>query len=295
MKRVLAVLLGLLMVAFSVVSCDEKNPFEYTQDDSKETSTEHTHNYNQEKAEENYLKSAATCSSASMYYYSCECGKTSSKAFSYGTPTSHVFDQKTISDQYLKSKETSSGTAIYYYSCSCGKKGSKTFTYGTELSKWTTINKTVYGITPNAAIHTITDDNKSFCGNVYVGEKFDVIATDGTWYKIQYTCVSQDYAYIMCKYVTDKVKTVTFNRIEGADAPLKDGANGVYLCNGLDEISNIFISRDAFGNGYLSVEEINETKDWIKVRYQGYDSNGGYHDASKVYYCSTKNLYLIGI
>ncbi len=296
MKIFLFILLSLLMVTLSTVSCDIAIPFDKETDSNEESSTEHTHSYNQKITEDQYLKSAATCNRSATYYYSCQCGEASAETFTHGTPAAHEFNKKSTSAQYLKSAATSSSAAIYYYSCVCGKKGTDTFHHGTALSsKWTTVNKTVYGITTNAAIHTVTDDNKSFCGNVYVGEKFDVIATDGTWYKIKYTCGSQDFAYVMCKYVTDNVKKVTFNRVEGADASLKDGADGVYLCKGLDEISSVFISRDVWGNGYLSVEEISETKDWIKVRYQGYDSNGGYHDASTVYYCSTKNLYLIGI
>ena len=48
------------------------------------------HDFTAEKAEENYLKSAATCTAKAVYYKSCTvCGEKGTETFSYGTPLDH--------------------------------------------------------------------------------------------------------------------------------------------------------------------------------------------------------------
>ena len=51
---------------------------------------EGTHAFTAEKAEEQYLKSAATCTAKAVYYKSCTvCGEKGTETFSYGTPLGH--------------------------------------------------------------------------------------------------------------------------------------------------------------------------------------------------------------
>ena len=48
------------------------------------------HSFTAEKAEEQYLKSAATCTAKAVYYKSCTvCGEKGTETFSYGTPLDH--------------------------------------------------------------------------------------------------------------------------------------------------------------------------------------------------------------
>ena len=50
----------------------------------------HTHNFNQEKAEEAYLQKAATCTASAVYYKSCRCGEKGEETFTVGEPLGHT-------------------------------------------------------------------------------------------------------------------------------------------------------------------------------------------------------------
>ena len=298
MKRTFLSFMILLCMCFPLVACNDdltNEPQTETQH-AQTNNEEHVHVFDCKDTSEKYLRSKADCTKAAVYYYSCVCGEKSSDTFISGNPTSHVYDQKNTDGKYLKVAATESDPAIYYYSCHCGVKGTKTFTIGSALSRWTDINKYVYGITKKASVHTITDDDKFFCGNVYIGERFNAIATDGTWYKIKYNCTSQDYAYIMCKYVTDNEKLIKFKDIRDlpVSGEIKDNAKGIFLNNGLIYDSGIFISRDIYDSSNLFIEAINEAESWIKVRYYGKVSSDTSLDGSEVYYCSLNNLNLLG-
>lgn len=58
----------------------------------------HTHSYDQKIIDDKYLKSAATCRSAAVYYYSCTCGKQGSEFFEHGNPTEHTPSSDWMSD-----------------------------------------------------------------------------------------------------------------------------------------------------------------------------------------------------
>ena len=61
------------------------------------TQGEHVHAFNQEVAAKAYLKSAATCTEAATYYYSCECGEMSeTDFFSYGEALGHDYGEVTV-------------------------------------------------------------------------------------------------------------------------------------------------------------------------------------------------------
>ena len=54
------------------------------------------HSFTAEKAEEQYLKSAATCTAKAVYYKSCTvCGEKGTETFSYGTPLDHDWGEWT--------------------------------------------------------------------------------------------------------------------------------------------------------------------------------------------------------
>ena len=93
----------------------------------------HSHFYNQKNTSSEYLKSSATCTSAAVYYYSCECGEIGTSTFISGSNLSHVYDQRYTSSVYLKSSATCTSPAEYYYSCECGAKSVSTFSYGLSL------------------------------------------------------------------------------------------------------------------------------------------------------------------
>ena len=48
------------------------------------------HNYNQKVTTKDYLKTAANCTDAAVYYYSCECGAIGTKTFTEGTALGHT-------------------------------------------------------------------------------------------------------------------------------------------------------------------------------------------------------------
>ncbi len=83
---------------------------------------EHVHSYTCQVRTTDYLKSAATCTSAAIYYKSCSCGACGTTTFTYGSKLSHTYNQKVTTSSYLKSGNT------YYYSCVCGARGTSTFT-----------------------------------------------------------------------------------------------------------------------------------------------------------------------
>ncbi len=102
--------------------------------DNPDTPSTHTHNYNKKNTDSKYLKSAATCTKAAVYYYSCECGEKGTSTFTSGNPKGHTYNKKNTASKYLKSAATCTEKAVYYYSCECGEKDtSNTFTSGDPL------------------------------------------------------------------------------------------------------------------------------------------------------------------
>ena len=50
---------------------------------------EHTHSFTEQKVEQQYLASAATCTEAAKYYYSCSCGEKDTETFTNGAALGH--------------------------------------------------------------------------------------------------------------------------------------------------------------------------------------------------------------
>ena len=101
--------------------------------------TASAHAYTVETVKDEALKSAATSTSAAVYYKSCSCGAVSTNdadTFTNGDPIAHSFSVETVKDEALKSAATCTSAAVYYKSCSCGAVSTNdadTFTNGSAL------------------------------------------------------------------------------------------------------------------------------------------------------------------
>ena len=57
----------------------------------------HVHTFDKEVAQAEYLKNAATHTSAAVYYKSCECGeKSTEETFVYGEAIPHTYDKEVV-------------------------------------------------------------------------------------------------------------------------------------------------------------------------------------------------------
>lgn len=94
------------------------------------------HSFTKKDASAGNMKSAATCTSKAVYYYTCEyCGAKGSDTFEYGETTDHTYTKKNISKDYLVSAADCTKKAVYYYSCEhCGAKGTETFEAGEKAA-----------------------------------------------------------------------------------------------------------------------------------------------------------------
>lgn len=82
----------------------------------------HTHSYTVKSTNSKYLKSAATCTSAAVYYYSCSCGEKGTKTFTSGSALGHSYDSGKVTKE-----ATYDETGVRTYTCSrCGATKTKT-------------------------------------------------------------------------------------------------------------------------------------------------------------------------
>ncbi len=96
------------------------------------------HNYNAEEVKDEALKTAATCTSAAVYYYSCTgCGAVEhndAHTFTSGSTAAHNYTAAVAKAAALKTPATCQSAAVYYYSCNvCGAvehNDAHTFTSG---------------------------------------------------------------------------------------------------------------------------------------------------------------------
>ena len=103
------------------------------------------HSFTKQTVDSKYLKSAATCKSAAVYYKCCATcgesskGQTGEATFTSGSVASHDFTKQTATADYLKSPANCTQMAYYYKSCttcglsSKGQTGEATFTSGSAL------------------------------------------------------------------------------------------------------------------------------------------------------------------
>ena len=133
----------------------------------------HVHTYDQQKIEDKYIKTVATCKNAASYYYVCSCGQQGTESYSYGealqhnyiaevtkqptckapgikthtcslcgdsytsglTQYAHSYTQQIVNSSTLRSDATCTTKATYYYSCSmCNEKGPTDYFESGEVS-----------------------------------------------------------------------------------------------------------------------------------------------------------------
>ena len=83
------------------------------------------HSFTVEAVKAEALKSAATATSAAVYYKSCACGAIATSdadTFTSGDPLGHVhsYTVETVSENTLKAEANCENGAVYYKSCACG-------------------------------------------------------------------------------------------------------------------------------------------------------------------------------
>ena len=124
-------------------------------------------------ANEDTLKSEATCQSGSVYYKSCsKCGKLG-ETFVYGDTVPHVY-ASVNADKYLKSPATCSSRATYYKSCrNCGEAGTETFeSLATLEHSWIKIaNTETFYIAPTCTKGSVYRYTCSECGALSEDDK----------------------------------------------------------------------------------------------------------------------------
>ena len=128
MKKQILRAIALFMTSVSIFAtgCQMRLGGGKTNGDS--SSSSHDHRFSVKKAEEQYLKSEATCLEAATYYFSCECGEKGEMTFSDGKALNHDYSAQVTSSEYFKTAADCQTGAEYYYSCSrCGVKGYRSF------------------------------------------------------------------------------------------------------------------------------------------------------------------------
>lgn len=171
-----------------------------------------THTNTSKTTTSTYLKTAATCTDAAVYYYKCTgCAYKSSSTYTSGSALGHDYSSQTTTSTYLKSAATCTSPAVYYYKCSrCTSKGSDTYTNGNALGH-------------DHTSKTITD----------------------TYKKSDATCTSPAVYYYKCSRCADKGSTtytdgsaLGHNNVECSTAPTNGVANSgtvYYHCTRCDK------------------------------------------------------------
>lgn len=120
-----------------------------------EVAAQHTHAFDQQVAEPEYLVSGANCEQAAVYYLSCVCGEPGTETFTYGDALGHDFSAEKAEEQYRVPDTTDQ----YYKSCiRCGKAGTETFVPSTVGMLQLRIVPQQTTFCPNAADRTVKFD-----------------------------------------------------------------------------------------------------------------------------------------
>ncbi len=150
-KRIIPTLLLLLVFSLSITSCDliDKIPGLGNEDKIptqggglNDGTDEHTHQFTEKNKADIYLKSPATCTEPSIYYYSCSCSERGIDAFVDGEALGHVFSGGDCEEPMI---------------CSvCGVKDSRPRGHIWESADEWTIVCTSCGLVVNTNDHTHT-------------------------------------------------------------------------------------------------------------------------------------------
>ena len=108
--------------------------------------TGHTHNFNRQNTDESYLKSAATCTSKAVYYYTCDCGVCGEETFTFGEKLLHDY-----------STEWSSDDEKHWFVCSaCGRRSEEAAHTDSDLNHGCDICQRILSI-------CVDEDRNHFC------------------------------------------------------------------------------------------------------------------------------------
>lgn len=105
--RFLIVVLILCVCLCIFTACDDSNDVE---------PPVHTHSFTKRIETDSFLKSGATCTQKSVYYYSCECGERSGDTFETGDKNPHIFLHY-VSDNNATFETDGTKTALCEHGC----------------------------------------------------------------------------------------------------------------------------------------------------------------------------------
>lgn len=114
----------------------------------------HTHEFNQRNTDTKYRKSAASCTSKAIYYYSCICGEKGTETFEYGEKTAHTY-----------SGWTTNATEHWHHCSVCNNDFDKATHSGNPCSVCGYEDKPVEVKIPGVAAWSTEADHKDDNGN----------------------------------------------------------------------------------------------------------------------------------
>ena len=193
----------------------------------------HTHSFTEQKVEQQYLASEATCTEAAKYYYSCACGEKGSSTFENGNALGHDFGEWTIVDSKKTRKCMRNG---------CEYSETEEIAEPTD-SKWFKFtllyDGSGYSVSKCDGYDVNTYPTEIVIPKTYNGEPVTSIG---------------NYAFVGC----DSLTSVTI-----PDSVTSIGEWAFYSCSGLTSVtipeSVVYIGNDAF-RGCSGLESISVSK-----------------------------------
>ena len=164
------------------------------------------HTYDQQVTTDEYKKSAATCTTKAVYYYSCVCGAKGTETFAYGQLLPHTYDQEIVSDKYKMSDADCMNAAVYYKSCTCGAIGTETFAFGAPLGH-------TGGTATCTARAVCTRCSQSY--GAKLPHTYDQQVTTGEYEKSAATCTEQAVYYYSCVCGANSTETFAYGSALG--------------------------------------------------------------------------------
>ena len=163
------------------VSCGKKTD---TSPEINEGEEAHVCRFVEKVAKPKYIKTRASCTQRSEFYYSCSCGAMGTESFAYGEMSGHDYYIKKAEQIYLVKEATVKTSAVYYKSCTCGAVGVDTFEYGKPIE----LDEATRPYLPASLTVTLYDTELytyGFTYNTYASPREPVIQikrpTDSEW------------------------------------------------------------------------------------------------------------------
>ena len=282
-KRIIAVMLCIVMLACAVASCDQNKDDSQSSETAKELQSS-------ESTTETSAKTSEVTTKDTESSKETESDTEKDDSNQNGTHV-HNYNVKNTDKKYLKIAAKYDMTyAVYFYSCMCGETGTDTFAIFPP--EWTKIYKTVYCIKDTMNVYSATE-GKAHTLDTYVGREFNVVATDGEYYKTEdrYAGVVM---YIKIEDTTDNIGMVTFTKVDNSSIEVEDPRENVIIYSDLGmtkafEVPGMYAIGAFTGNDRIKVTGFNQTRDFLSITYQGYDSEDEYHNLDN-YYCYAKGI-----